>query len=237
MRSETAAELKRRRFRELAAVMSEEVAAAAEATRLAASLKRAAALERTLALSAPLEKGDATEGDGAAPEEWRGALVVHRIGGQRMTKDDLPEDLKADGEAVEVWSAAVAMKCLRVAADRWVCGWRMRMIERKSYGGGADLYIRSPDMEPEALGSRHTGPKGAIRSFVELERKLRERMQEGASTGCSAAGNVLAATTYIDPSNGLVRLELCVVAPRSPEPSYKDAQLVCRRKSTLDGAR
>ena len=56
-------------------------------------------------------------------------------GGPRVAKNDLPAELQDDAEAVAVWHAAVDMKSLRHAADRWVGGWRIRLVERTSLGG------------------------------------------------------------------------------------------------------
>ena len=92
---------------------------------------------------------DAGGGAGGAGGTGGGRLIHYRPPAR-----ELPADLATDAEAVAVFHAAILMKRLRVAADQWVCGWRMRTVTRHT-GGAADLYIRSPDMNPATMQNKH----------------------------------------------------------------------------------
>ena len=52
----------------------------------------------------------------------------------------------------------------------------MQLVAR-AVGGGADVYVRSPRMRPHDMSNRHS-VSGSIRSFVELERELRQVVKE-----------------------------------------------------------
>ena len=95
--------------------------------------------------------------------------------------------------------------------EKWVRGWRMRMVPRQTVSGH-DLYIKAPDMKPEVMPAKHLTSKEAIRSFTALVDKLRERLESGASSGADAAAPPVRATCYFTPANGRVALELHVVA-------------------------
>ena len=138
------------------------------------------------------------------------ALVVHR-GGARVTAEDLPEDLRDSVEAVAVWSAAAEMKRHKYTAqDRWVHGWRIRVVLRSNAAGGSgDIYIRSPDMKPETLQNKHDTV--CIRSFVHLAAKLRARKADAAL----ADGHVRA--TVICAPGGMVKLKLDVMGPAAAD--------------------
>jgi hypothetical protein len=122
----------------------------------------------------------------------------------------------------------VQLKRTKSAADQWVRGWRLKMVPRQSFGGGADLYVRAPDQSPEAMPDNHSvskGPRGVqtIRSFVALEAKLRERMLSGDSSGLVDARKI-ALQVYHAPASRPqwphVRVDLQVIAgtalPSSP---------------------
>ena len=157
--------------------------------------------------------------DGEEPECT--ALVVRASvnGGGRVKSTDLPSDLREDEEAVDVWSLAVEIKARKAEADRWVRGWRMKVIRRGAAGTGAqgyDMYIRAPDMRPEEMSNRHAGDSNTtIRSFVALERKLRERMESGASGG--SCMTLLTATVYYDTVASRVKLELKPTVRAAPD--------------------
>ena len=193
-----------------------EEARAAEAMRLAAKEKAERRTERErLALAGHLPDGLSPEQKANASGECTKLVVRQSVnGGGRVKKDDLAEDLQADVEAVDVWQAAVEIKRKRCEVDLWVRGWRLKMITRQSYGGGADMYIRAPDMAPHEMGNRHCGDsRDTIRSFVHLDRRLRERMQSGASGGAQDT-NLVRAAVYV--ASGRATLELQVVAPDLP---------------------
>ena len=128
-----------------------------------------------------------------------------------MTAEDLPEDLRDSVEAVAVWSAAAEMKRHKYTAqDRWVHGWRIRVVLRSNAAGGSgDIYIRSPDMRPETLQNKHDTV--CIRSFVHLAAKLRARKVDAAL----ADGHVRA--TVICAPGGMVKLNLDVMGPAAAD--------------------
>ena len=192
-----------------------EARAESEAARRELSLKRAERERIRLAL--PDKGAPGAEED----EEPRFKMVVHRVtSSNRVNKTDLPEDLALDSEAVEVWNTAVEIKRTGGVADRWVRGWRMKMIARQSFGGGSDIYIRAPDMAPDEMPSRHQGSTCSIRSFTALVDKLRKRLQSGASSGAADSAPPLRAACYFAPSTGRVVLELHVLASSSaPHPA------------------
>ena len=128
-----------------------------------------------------------------------------------MTAEDLPEDLRDSVEAVAVWSAAAEMKRHKYTAqDRWVHGWRIRVVLRSNAAGGSgDIYIRSPDMKPETLQNKHDTV--CIRSFVHLAATLRARKADAAL----ADGHVRA--TVICAPGGMVKLKLDVMGPAAAD--------------------
>ena len=95
--------------------------------------------------------------EGAAAGQAGGGRLIH----YRPPVKELPQDLIDDEEAVEVWEAATEIKRLRGAGDRWVRGWRMRTVCR--HHGGADLYIRAPDMDPQSMPNKHDAGATSIR--------------------------------------------------------------------------
>ena len=213
LRQENADDEAKIRAERIARLGAEEVDAreAAEAARRAVALKRSAREREALKVWSP-DDGDADASSSAYP------LVVHnRINmSNRMSDTDLPDDLMADPEAVDVWHAAIAMKRRKGAGslDQWVHGWRMRLVPRQTVSG-YDLYIRAPDMRPETMPSKHMSSKDAIRSFSNLLEKLRERLASGASSGASAGAPPLHAVCYYAPHLGRVVLELHVT-PTAP---------------------
>ena len=97
---------------------------------------------------------------------------------------------------------------------------------RASFGGGADLYVRSPDNRPEDMPDNHgtgVGKGGVvtIRSFVALEAKLRQRMLSGESSGLSES-RMLRCYMYCAPTSRPqwphVRVDLQVVQQRAAPP-------------------
>ena len=86
-----------------------------------------------------------------------------------------------------VWGAACEIKRLGGSQDRWVCGWRLKMIPRTGLGGGADMYIRSPDMSPATMPDRHHTSSTSIRSFTGLLNKMRQRWESGVGGGVGRA--------------------------------------------------
>jgi len=136
-----------------------------------------------------------------------GGRIIH----YRPPARELPADLADDDEAVAVWLAATEMKRLSAAGDRWVCGWRMRTVTRNT-GGVADLYIRSPEMDPGTMANKHETGATAIRSMIALIDKLRERRDLGLSSGSATAGPsaqpLVRAAVFFAPSTQSVRLEL-----------------------------
>ena len=131
-----------------------------------------------------------TEAEKEAEKEARGCtqIVVRQSvnGGGRILQSDLPNDLADDAEAVDVWRTAIECKRRRLPCDVWVRGWRMRLLSRSMGSDHIDIYIRAPDMRPEDMSNRHQ-THDTIRSFVHLERKLRERLENGESSGAGCA--------------------------------------------------
>ena len=212
LRMETAEDVARARAERIATLDSEAARSkeAAEETRRAAALRRSEKEMEALRVWAPDDSRD--NGDEGGGQE-RYQLVVRRVAASnRMSKNDLPDELAVDAEAVEVWQAAIEMKRRGgQVLEKWVRGWRMRMVPRQTVSGH-DLYIKAPDMKPEVMPAKHLTSKEAIRSFTALVDKLRERLESGASSGADAAAPPVRATCYFTPANGRVALELHVVA-------------------------
>ena len=86
------------------------------------------------------------------------------------------------------------------------------MIPRTGLGGGADMYIRSPEMSPATMPDRHHTSSTSIRSFTGLLNKMRQRWESGESGGGGGA-QLVSATCYWKPSVQRVALDLQVCAP------------------------
>ena len=157
-----------------------------------------------------LERSAGSSGAGSSAGSH--ALVAYR-GGARMSNADLPEDLRDWPEAVDVWTAATEMKRVHAAQDRWTHGWRLRIVLRHSGGGNNDMYIRAPDMSPEALANKHS--TNCVRSFVDLAKKLRARR---------AAAKLVETTVYIA-AEGCVKLALSVLSRYAPQDGLSDAKM------------
>jgi hypothetical protein len=229
-RMETSEELERIRQERIEQVDGEQ-REAVEAMRRAAEERRTERERRKLMLPEGsttrngLERdggGDGGDGDG---ENYK--MVVRDYGrviaGNRASSSDLPEELQDDDEAVEVFNTAVEMKRKGQPCDIWVRGWRMKMIPRHSYGGGGDMYIRSPDMQPESMPSSHHTSATSMRSFKAILEKMKERKATGASNGgyeeAEAGERPVGASCYYAPSSGRVKLDLQVLVRRMASPA------------------
>ena len=88
----------------------------------------------------------------------------------------LPPELVGDAESETVWQQMAEVKRMAPPVDRWVGNWRFQLVPRQ-VGGGSDVYVRSPCMEPETMANRHS-TIGSIRSYPELHRKLKSRLSQ-----------------------------------------------------------